>query len=63
MVSTIRASIPDPVRVDGRFLLRGAIDLDRAQCATGQLRVTDHKTGKNRTTPDWSSAAAARCSR
>jgi RecB family exonuclease len=45
------ASIPDPVRLADRFLLRGAIDLIERNPLTGQLRVTDHKTGKNRTTP------------
>ena len=74
-------SVPDPVLVDGRFLLRGSVDLIErrsslppeggshgAQGSSGshgaergnargfrlqaedQLRVTDHKTGKNRTT-------------
>jgi ATP-dependent helicase/DNAse subunit B len=45
------ASIPNPVRLANRFLLRGAIDLIERNPLTGQLRVTDHKTGKNRTTP------------
>jgi ATP-dependent helicase/nuclease subunit B len=45
------ASIPEPVRLANRFLLRGAIDLIERNPLTGQLRVTDHKTGKNRTTP------------
>jgi CRISPR/Cas system-associated exonuclease Cas4 (RecB family) len=35
--------------VDGRFHLRGSIDLVERNAA-GLLRVTDHKTGKNRTT-------------
>jgi RecB family exonuclease len=43
------ASLPDPVAVDGRFALRGAVDLVEAQASTGGLRVTDHKTGKDRT--------------
>jgi ATP-dependent helicase/nuclease subunit B len=43
------ASVPDPVRIDGRFLLRGAVDLVERRAVTGQLRVTDHKTGRNRT--------------
>ena len=52
-------SVPDPVLVDGRFLLRGSVDLierraglppDGGSHAPAQLRVTDHKTGRNRTT-------------
>jgi ATP-dependent helicase/nuclease subunit B len=44
-------SVPDPVLVDGRFLLRGSVDLIEQKPGGVQLRVTDHKTGKNRTTP------------
>lgn len=44
-------SVPDPVRVDGRFLLRGSVDLIERHTASELLRVTDHKTGKSRTTP------------
>ena len=60
------ASVPDPVLVDGRFKLRGSVDLIEVQRGprasdlgprasdvgprTSALRVTDHKTGKNRTT-------------
>lgn len=44
------ASLPEPVLVDGRFKLRGSIDLIERHRGTGMLRVTDHKTGKNRTT-------------
>jgi CRISPR/Cas system-associated exonuclease Cas4 (RecB family) len=44
-----QASTPDPVRVDGRFLLRGSIDMVERHRQTGFLRVTDHKTGRNRT--------------
>ncbi|HVL66904.1 MAG TPA: PD-(D/E)XK nuclease family protein [Vicinamibacterales bacterium] len=47
----------DPVLVDGRFKLRGSVDLiERSHGARplktdpGVLRVTDHKTGRNRTT-------------
>lgn len=43
------ASSPEPARVDGRFLLRGSIDMVERHRQTGMLRVTDHKTGKNRT--------------
>jgi ATP-dependent helicase/DNAse subunit B len=42
------ASVDDPVLVDGRFLLRGSADL--IETSGSDLRVTDHKTGKNRTT-------------
>jgi ATP-dependent helicase/nuclease subunit B len=50
------ASIPDPVLIDGRFKLRGSVDLierkrsDLGPPAADLLRITDHKTGKNRTT-------------
>jgi CRISPR/Cas system-associated exonuclease Cas4 (RecB family) len=43
-------SVPDPVRIDGRFLLRGSVDLIERRRDGAALRVTDHKTGKNRTT-------------
>ena len=52
------ASVPEPVLVDGRFKLRGSVDLievrggrtpDRG-AAPLALRITDHKTGRNRTT-------------
>ena len=45
-------SVPEPVKVDGRWLLRGVVDLIEAKAgptARGELRVTDHKTGRNRT--------------
>jgi CRISPR/Cas system-associated exonuclease Cas4 (RecB family) len=41
-------SHPDPVAIDGRFLLHGSIDLVEQHAASGQLRVTDHKTGRYR---------------
>src|SRR5260370_668524 len=41
-------SRPDPVTVNGRFSLRGSIDLVERKPGTKILRVTDHKTGKNR---------------
>jgi ATP-dependent helicase/DNAse subunit B len=49
------ASVPDPVLVDGRFKLRGSVDLIETRREAGaegrdELRITDHKTGKNRTT-------------
>ncbi len=42
------ASIGDPVLVDSRFILRGSVDL--VETSGNNLRITDHKTGKNRTT-------------
>jgi RecB family exonuclease len=42
-------STPDPAVIDGRFRLRGSIDMIERHRKTGFLRVTDHKTGKNRT--------------
>jgi ATP-dependent helicase/nuclease subunit B len=36
--------------VDGRFRLRGSVDLIEQKQGSSILRVTDHKTGKNRTT-------------
>lgn len=43
-------SVPAPVLLDGRFLLRGSVDLIERRRDGTVLRVTDHKTGKNRTT-------------
>jgi len=45
-------SLPDPVLVDGRFLLRGSVDLIEHRADFDLLRITDHKTGKNRSNPD-----------
>ena len=45
-------SLPDPVLVDGRFVLRGSVDLIEHRADVDLLRVTDHKTGKNRSNPD-----------
>jgi CRISPR/Cas system-associated exonuclease Cas4 (RecB family) len=45
-------SLPDAVTVDGRFILRGSVDLIERHAELGVLRVTDHKTGKNRSNPD-----------
>ncbi|MCA1561108.1 MAG: PD-(D/E)XK nuclease family protein [Acidobacteria bacterium] len=42
------ASAPEPVTVAERFLLRGSIDLVEERAGTGELRITDHKTGKCR---------------
>jgi len=44
------ASVPTPIVIDDRFPIRGAIDLVEVHGALGSLRVTDHKTGRNRTT-------------
>ena len=41
-------SVPDPVTIDGRFQLRGSIDLVEERAGARDLRVTDHKTGKYR---------------
>ena len=45
-------SAPDPATLDGRWRLRGRVDLVEARTGPttcGALRVTDHKTGANRT--------------
>jgi len=56
------ASVPEPVLVDGRFKLRGSVDLIEVRASqfaprssdlaprASAFRITDHKTGKNRTT-------------
>jgi RecB family exonuclease len=41
------ASRPEPVLIDGRFKLHGSIDLVEEH-TSGELRITDHKTGKYR---------------
>jgi CRISPR/Cas system-associated exonuclease Cas4 (RecB family) len=38
----------EPVTIDGRYILRGAVDLVERKSGTSILRVTDHKTSKNR---------------
>jgi ATP-dependent helicase/nuclease subunit B len=45
-------SLADAVVVDGRFMLRGSVDLIERKTGEDVLRVTDHKTGKNRSNPD-----------
>jgi hypothetical protein len=45
-------SLADAVVVDGRFRLRGSVDLIEEDPQTGELRITDHKTGKNRSKPE-----------
>ena len=45
-------SVPEPATLDGRWLLHGVVDQIEAPARPsekGELRVTDHKTGKNRT--------------
>jgi CRISPR/Cas system-associated exonuclease Cas4 (RecB family) len=42
-------SAREPVTIDGRYTLRGAVDLVEEHRRDGSLRVTDHKTGKDRT--------------
>ena len=44
-------SVKEPVLVAGRYLLRGSVDLIEHREDLDALRVTDHKTGKNRATP------------
>ena len=45
-------SVPEPIVIDNGFILRGSVDLIERHAQTGVLRVTDHKTGKNRSNPD-----------
>src|SRR5581483_9698717 len=45
-------SLPDPILVDDRFVLRGSVDLIEQHQHLDALRVTDHKTGRNRSNPD-----------
>jgi ATP-dependent helicase/nuclease subunit B len=44
-------SVPEPVLIDSRFLLRGSVDVIEKKAGSPDLRITDHKTGRNRTTP------------
>ena len=44
-------SVPEPVLIDGRFKLRGSVDVVERKTGAAALRITDHKTGRNRTTP------------
>ena len=44
-------SVPDPVLIDGRFMLRGSVDVIELRNGSRELRITDHKTGRNRTNP------------
>jgi CRISPR/Cas system-associated exonuclease Cas4 (RecB family) len=45
-------SLKDAVTIDGRFILRGSVDLIERTADGTVLRVTDHKTGKNRSNRD-----------
>jgi CRISPR/Cas system-associated exonuclease Cas4 (RecB family) len=45
-------SLPDPIVIDGGFILHGSVDLIERRPDLDVLRVTDHKTGKNRSNPD-----------
>ena len=45
-------SLREPVVVDGRFVLRGSVDLVEHRRDLNVLRVTDHKTGKDRSNRD-----------
>jgi RecB family exonuclease len=45
-------SLPDPVVIDSGFVLRGSVDLIERRRDGTLLRITDHKTGKNRSTAD-----------
>ncbi|HEX7798154.1 MAG TPA: PD-(D/E)XK nuclease family protein [Vicinamibacterales bacterium] len=45
-------SLRDPVLVDGRFLLHGSVDVLEHRADLDVYRVTDHKTGKNRSNKD-----------
>jgi ATP-dependent helicase/nuclease subunit B len=40
------ASIPDAVVLEGGYSLRGAIDLIEVHATSGEIRVTDYKTGR-----------------
>ena len=45
-------SLEHPITIDGRFVLRGSVDLIEHRADLDVYRITDHKTGKNRTTQD-----------
>jgi hypothetical protein len=44
-------SVPQPVLIDGRFMLRGSVDVIEVRQGSAEVRITDHKTGRNRTNP------------
>ncbi|PYR28121.1 MAG: PD-(D/E)XK nuclease family protein, partial [Acidobacteria bacterium] len=45
-------SLPDPVVLESGFILRGSVDLIEQSPDGSALRVTDHKTGRNRSNRD-----------
>jgi hypothetical protein len=45
-------SLDDPIVVGGKFKLRGSVDLIERHAQFDALRVTDHKTGRNRSKPE-----------
>ncbi len=45
-------SLKQPITIDGAFVLRGSVDLIERSADGDLLRVTDHKTGKNRSNRD-----------
>lgn len=45
-------SLADPVVIVGGYVLHGSVDLIERHRDRDVLRITDHKTGKNRSTPD-----------
>ena len=44
-------SVADPAVIANGFKLRGAVDVIETHGESPALRITDHKTGRNRTTP------------
>jgi hypothetical protein len=45
-------SLRDPIEIDGGYILHGSVDLIERHATVDALRVTDHKTGKNRASRD-----------
>src|SRR4029453_13289806 len=45
-------SLKEPIAPAEGVVLRGSVDLIERRADLDVLRVTDHKTGKNRSTPD-----------
>ncbi len=44
-------SLAEPVTIDSRFVLGGSVDLIERRAGGRELRITDHKTGRNRSKP------------
>jgi CRISPR/Cas system-associated exonuclease Cas4 (RecB family) len=42
-------SVAEPVTIGDRFVLRGSVDVIETRDGSDELRITDHKTGRNRT--------------